>query len=146
MAEIYDVGAGVKFYNVSYGVGDGMFNKTDDVMLLQWLLKHHFERSDKKAILGNVWTVNVINGVWGPMMSDILKIYQYDVSLNVKGGDIPLNGKAYPIQACGGLNKSAVAQLNLSVAGHYKSYYHSPKTDPMVYSDVKAMFDRCGTI
>lgn len=146
MAEIYDIGAGNKFYNVSYGVGDGMFNKPDDVMLVQWLLKHHFARADKKERLGKIWSVNVINGVWSPMMADILKIYQYDASLSVAGADIPLNGKIYPIQGCGGLNKSAVALLNLSVSGHFKQYYHSPKSDPIVYSDVKAMFDRCGTV
>src|SRR4051794_30619063 len=146
MSEIYNVGSGVKFYNVSYGVGDGMLNKSDDVMLVQWLLKRHFDRADKKAKLGSVWSINVINGVWDSMTSDVMKIYQYDVCLSVAGGYLALNGKAYPIQACGGLNRSALALLNLSVAGHHKQYYHSPKTDPAVYSEAQAMFERCGTI
>ena len=85
-------------------------------------------------------------GVWDGMMSDVLKIYQYDANLNAPRAYVPLNGRAYPIQACGGLNKSALALLDLSVVGHSKRCYHSPQTDPVVYSEAKAMFDRCGTI
>lgn len=146
MAEIYELGAGVSFYNVSWGVGDGMPNKMDDVMLVQWLLKHHFERFDKKSMLGDIWSIPVINGICGSQLIEIIKIYQYDATRNIKNGDIPMNGRIYPIQACGGLNKSAVALLNLSVAGHFKKSYANPKSDPIVYSDVRAMFDRVGGV
>ena len=143
MSKIYDAGSGVKFYNVSHAVGEGMPNSTDDVMLVQWLLKHHFQRTDKKAMLGNVWDINVVNGVCSPQLIEIIKIYQYDANLNIRGASMPLNGRMYPIQTCGGLNKSPLALINLSVAGHAKKFYLNPKTDPSVYSDAKAMFDRC---
>ncbi|MBL8211427.1 MAG: hypothetical protein JNK87_11975 [Bryobacterales bacterium] len=92
MAEIYNLGAGITFYNVSKAVGDGMPNQMDDVMLVQWLLKHHFERADKKAMLGSKWSIPVINGVCSATLIDIIKIYQYDANLNVKNADMPLNG------------------------------------------------------
>lgn len=145
MAEIYNLGAGITFYNVSKAVGDGMPNQMDDVMLVQWLLKHHFERTDKKAMLGSKWSIPVINGVCSAQLIDIIKIYQYDANLNVKNGDLPLNGRVYPIQACGGLNKSVMALVNLSIAGHFKKFYGDPKSDPIVGTDVKAMFARMGT-
>lgn len=143
MSKIYDVGSGVKFYNVSHAVGEGMPNSMDDVMLVQWLLKHHFERSDKRAMLGEIWSVGVINGICGPELIEIIKIYQYDANRNIRGASFPINGKIYPIQVCGGLNKSPLALVNLSVSGHAKKYYENPKSDPLVYSDAKAMFDRC---
>jgi hypothetical protein len=143
MAKIYDVGSGVKFYNVSHAVGEGMPNSPDDVMLVQWLLKRHFERSDRKAMLGKVWAIDVINGICSPQLIDIIKIYQYDANLNVRGASLALNGRMYPIQSCGGLNKSPIALINLSVQNHFKNFYGNPKSDPFVFSDAKAMFDRC---
>src|SRR4029079_18065359 len=130
--------------NVSWAVGEGMPNGTDDVMLMEWMLKHHFERPDKKAMLGNRWAIPVISGVVSPQLIEIIKIYQYDANLNVRGADLPLNGRIYPIQVCSGLNKSPMALVNLSVAGHFKKFYANPKSDPIVHYDVKAMFDRLG--
>jgi hypothetical protein len=144
MAEIYKVGAGITFYNVSKAVGEGMPNNSDDVMLVQWLLKHHFERADRRAMLGSRWAIPVINGVAGPHLVEIIRIYQYDANLNMKNADIPLDGRIYPVQACGGLNKSAIALVNFSISGHFKKFYADPKSDPIVWSDVKAMFDRMG--
>jgi hypothetical protein len=143
MAKIYDVGSGVRFYNVSHAVGEGMPNSPDDVMLVQWLLMNHFLRPDKKAMLKDIWDVNVINGICGTHLIEIMRIYQYDANLNVRGASMPLNGRFYPIQTCGGLNKSPVALINLSVQGHFKKFYENPKTDPKVFNDAKAMFDRC---
>lgn len=143
MSKIFDVGSGVKFYNVSHAVGEGMPNSPDDVMLVQWLLKNHFSRSDKRAMLGNIWSIPVINGICSPQLIEIIKIYQYDAMLNVRGANFTINGKLYPIQVCGGLNKSPIALVNLSIQGHFKKYYDNPKSDPMVFSDCKAMFDRC---
>jgi len=145
MAEIYSLGGSINMYNVSYGVGEGMFNKMDDVMLVQWLLKHHFSRADKRQKLGKHWDITVINGIWSKNLDEIIKIYQYDCMMNCNGADLDLNGKIYPIGGCGGANKSVMVYLNLSMSGHYKHYYESPKSDPTVWSDVKAMFDRCGT-
>ena len=146
MAEIYKVGSEITFYNVSRAVGDGMPNCPDDVMLVQWLLKHHFERTDKRAMLGSSWAIPVINGIVGTELIDIIKIYQYDANLNVRNADLPLNGRIYPIQACGGLNKSVMALVNLSMAGHFKKFYANPKLDPIVSYDVKSMFDRIGGV
>jgi len=146
MAEIYNVGAGITFYNVGKAVGEGMPNNIDDVMLVQWLLKHHFERADKRAMLGSVWSIPVINGIVGTQLVEIIKIYQYDADLNVRNADLALDGRIYPIQACGGLNKSAMAWLNLSIAGHFKKFYANPKSDPIVGSDVKTMFDHIGDV
>jgi hypothetical protein len=143
MAKIYDVGSGVKFYTVSHAVGEGMPNSTDDVMLVQWLLKRHFSRNDKRAMLGNnIWAVDVINGVCSEQLIEVMKIYQYDAMLTVRGAQLKLNGKFYPIQTSGGLNKSPVAMLNLSVSTNFKKFYDNPKSDPFVYSDAAAMFDR----
>ena len=146
MAEIYNLGAGITFYNVGWAVGDGMPNKMDDVMLVQWLLKHHFERADKRTMMGSRWSIPVINGMVGTQLIEIIKIYQYDANLNVSNADLPLNGRIYPIQACGGLNKSVMALANLSIAGHFKKFYANPKSDPIVWSDVKVMFDRIGAV
>ncbi len=146
MAEIYSLGGSINMYNVSYGVGEGMFNKMDDVMLVQWLLKHHFARGDKRARLGKRYFIDIINGVWGTMLSDLVKIFEYDCMMTISGADLDLNGKVYPIGGCGGANKSVMVYLNLSMSGHYKHYYDSPQSDPTVYPDVKAMFERCGTL
>jgi hypothetical protein len=146
MAEIYNIGAGLTFYDVSKAVGEGMPNNMDDVMLVQWLLKHHFERPDKRAMLGNLWSIPVINGVVGRMLIEIIKIYQYDANLNVNNADIAMDGRVYPIQACGGVNKSVMVYANFSMAGHFKKFYSNPKSDPIVGFDVKAMFDRIGGV
>jgi hypothetical protein len=37
-----------------------------------------------------------------------------------------------------------IALANLSMAGHFKKFYGNPKSDPIVWSDAKAMFDRIG--
>lgn len=145
MAKIFDVGSGVRFYSISYAVGEGMPNFTDDVMLVQWLLKRHFERPDKKALLGRVWNIDVINGICSPQLVDIIKIYQYDANLNVRGARYKLDGKIYPLMAGKALNENPLPSLNLSVSGHSK-YYKNPTADPTVYSDLKAMFQRCGTV
>jgi len=146
MAEIYKLGGSIDMYNVSYGVGDGMFNKMDDVMLVQWLIRNHFSRMDKRSRLGSRYHLDIINGVWGKSLGELIKIYQYDANMTVTNCDLDLDGKIYPIQGCGGPNKSALVWLNLSMSGHAKSYYHNPKSDPAVYYDVKQMFDRCGTV
>lgn len=145
MAKIFDVGSGVKFYSISYAVGDGMPNFPDDVMLVQWLLKRHFERADKRAMLGNVWNVDVINGICSQQLIDIIKIYQYEANLNVRGARYKLDGKIYPLMAGKALNESVLPSLNLSVSGHSK-FYKNPATDPMANRDLKSMFERCGSL
>jgi hypothetical protein len=95
-------------------------------------------------MLGGRWSIPVINGIVGTQLIEIIKIYQYDANLNVWGADLPLNGRIYPIQACGGLNKSVIALANLSIAGHFKKFYANPKSDPIVWTDVKTMFDGLG--
>lgn len=145
MAEIYQLGGSIRMYNVSYGVGDGMLNNREDVMLVQWLLKRHFARPDKRALLGKTWYIDILNGTYGSFLGDMIKIYQYDAVQSVSNCHFPLNGKIYPIQACNGPNNSVMALLNLSVSGHFKQYYHSPKSDPCVFTEAKEMFERCGT-
>lgn len=145
MAKIYDVGSGVKFYSISHAVGEGMPNTMDDVMLVQWLLKRHFERADKKALLGRVYAIDVINGICDRSLIDVIKIYQYEANLNVRGAYYKLDGRIYPLMAGKHLNENPLPSLNLSVAGHCK-YYKNPMADPGIYSDAKAMFQRCGTM
>jgi hypothetical protein len=142
MARIYE-NSGLKLYNVSWAVGDGMPNGPDDVMLVQWMLKRHFMRSNKSAMLGNnIWGINAINGVCSDELIEIIKIYQYDAALTVPGARMTLNGKIYPIQSCKGLNHSPMALLNFSVHTNFKKYYENPQTDPLLTRDIKAMLDR----
>ncbi len=145
MPKIHDVGAGVRMYNVSHAVGDGMPNSKDDVLLVQWMLKVHFNRADKKAMLGQVWKMETLTGTCSQELIEIIKIYQYDANLNIRGARLKLDGKIYPIQVCPGLNQSPLALLNLSVAGHSK-FYKAPARDPSLYSEARTMFERCGTV
>ncbi len=134
----------MKFYNVSWAVGEGMPNNPEDVMLVQWMLKRHFMRSDRRAMLGNnVWGINVINGVRGSELIEVIKIYQYDTALNVRGSKMKLDGKIYPIQSCPGVNHSPMALINFSVASNFKTFYDNPATDPLIVMETKAMVERC---
>jgi hypothetical protein len=146
MAEICVLDPSFKIYGISSSVGDGCANKSDDVMLVQWLLKRHFDRYDKKALLGTIWFVNVVNGVYSKMLSEVIKIYQYDAIKNVPGCKMDIDGKIPPVKGVSNMNKSAILYLNLSVMGHFKNYYKNPKSDPYVYSEAKAMFDKCGSM
>jgi len=93
MAEIYKLGGSIDMYNVSYGVGEGMFNKMDDVMMVQWLLKHHFQRSDKKPKLGKIWAIDIVNGVWSKQLDEISGDYPVSaVSVQAGGGSSIVSG------------------------------------------------------
>ncbi len=109
------------------------------------MLKAHFNRADKKAMLGQVWRMDTLTGTCSQEMIEIIKFYQYDANLNVRGARLKLDGKIYPIQTCAGLNQSPLALLNLSVAGHSK-FYKAPVKDPSLYSEAKSKFERCGAV
>lgn len=145
MAKIHDVGSGVKFYSISHAVGEGMPNSKDDVLLVQWLLKQHFDRPDKKQLLGRVWQIHALTGTCTPELVDIIKIYQYDANLNVRGARYKLDGKIYPLMSGKALNENPLPSLNLSVAGHSK-YYKTPSMTPGATMELKQMFERCGSV
>jgi hypothetical protein len=143
MPEVLQIDPAIKIYNLNYAVGDGCANKSDDVMLVQWLLKRHFERGDKKALLGNIWSIPVVNGVYCQTLSDIIKIYQYDVIMSNRGCKADIDGKIFPVRQVAAVNKYPLFYMNLSVGHHYKNFYKNPKTDPYVHSAVKPIFDKC---
>ena len=78
MPEVMNFANAAKIYNLTYAVGDGRANKRDDVMLVQWLLKRHFSRPEKKAILGGKWDIFLINGTYDEDLCNLIKIYQFD--------------------------------------------------------------------
>jgi hypothetical protein len=134
----------MQLYNVSWAVGEGMPNNPDDVMFVQWMLKRHFSRNDKRALLGKHWDIHVLNGVCGEALIDIIRIYQYDAILNVPGVKYKLDGKLYPIQSChGGVNHSPIVSLNFSVGSNFKKFYDNPASDPfIVSSEMREMLKR----
>jgi hypothetical protein len=143
MPEILQIDSAIKIYNLNYAVGDGCANKPDDVMLVQWLLKRHFERADKKAMLGSIWSIPVVNGVYSQALSDIIKIYQYDIIMSNRACKADIDGKIFPVRQIAAVNKYPLFYINISVGHHYKNFYKNPKSDPYVHSAVKPIFDKC---
>jgi hypothetical protein len=142
MPTLYE-NSGMTLYNVRWAVGDGMPNNSDDVLLVQWMLKRHFMRSDKQALLGKQWQIHALTGSCGEELVEIIKIFQYDIALNTWGSKMKLDGKIYPIQSChGGVNHSPMMYLNFSVQSHFKKYYENPATDPLVIGGVREMLTR----
>lgn len=142
MPRLYE-NSGMTLYNVSWAVGEGMPNNSDDVTFVQWLLKRHFMRNDKQALLGKKWQIHAFTGSCGEELVDIIRIFQYDVALNTPGAKVKMDGKIYPIQSChGGVNYSPMMYLNFSVHSYFKKYYENPASDPLLIGSTKEMLTR----
>ncbi|MBL8178551.1 MAG: hypothetical protein JNK48_28015 [Bryobacterales bacterium] len=135
-----------QIWNTTYAVGEGCANHTDDVLLVQWMLQKHFQRPDKKALLGNGFKVPT-HGTCDQTTLDIIRIFQMDIIRN-KGNDtkVQMNGQVFPVRQLQHIEKYTLAYLNYVVRLHYPNYFRNPGLDPKIPSYLKILFGRCNQI
>lgn len=144
MPEIMNFAGVSKIYNLTYAVGEECANRPEDVMLVQWLLKRHFSRADKKTLLGNRWDINVINGIYDESLCDMIKIFQFDFMKNNSTAKYHMDGKMFPVRDVSNPGKYPLLHLNFSVQSYFKKYYENPKSDPFSWQMFNQMIDKCG--
>ena len=134
----------LKIWNLTYAVGDECANKPHDVMLVQWLLTRHFERKDKKKLIGDVGTI--VNGIYNDQTSYMLKVFQYDVIRSQSMTEVKMDGQIFPVRQVTKLRKYALVPLNMSVHSYYQKYFRNPHLDPLLPGEFKQVLSKCGKI
>jgi len=143
MPEMLNFAGAAKLYNLTYAVGPNCANKRDDVMLVQWLLKRHFSRPDKKSLLDPAYDVGVLNGTYSEELCDIIKIFQYDQRKTNRAAKYRMDGQIFPIRDVNNPGKYPLVHLNFSVQSYFKKYYEAPKLDPLAWSEFNNMIEKC---
>jgi hypothetical protein len=150
MPEIFDISGEdtgqyvYRVYNLKYAVGEGCSNPTHEVMLVQWLLKRHFERKDKKKMIEKFHLI--VNGVYSSSLADIIRIYQYDVIQNSVRTNVKMTGQLFPIRQLTEIDKYALVNLNMSVKSYFEDFYKNPAKDPFLPFEFKAVMGGLGKI
>jgi hypothetical protein len=150
MPEIFDLSGedtgdyALRIYNLKWAVGEGCANPTHEVMLVQWLLKRHFERKDKKSMVNKFWLM--VNGQYDKQLADIIRIYQYDVIQSSARTRVEMTGQLFPVRQLQQLDKYALVNLNMSVKSYFSDYYKNPAKDPFLPHEFKAVMGALGKI
>jgi hypothetical protein len=151
MPEVLDLGGGdvhdphLKIYNLDYAVGDSCSNKLGDVVLIQWLLKRHFSRKDKKQLLGDKFWLEV-TGYIDSNTIDVIKVYQYDLLRTSKNSTCKIDGNIFPVRQLTELTKYELVNLNMSVHSYFPKQFRHPETDNFLTSEYKGIISRAGAI
>lgn len=131
-----------QIWNTTYAVGEGCANYADDVLMVQWMLQKHFQRPEKKALLGKGFAVPM-HGDFDRATLDVLRIFQMDLIRN-KGENtqVHMDGQVFPVRRVQELTKYTLTYLNYSVRQHYPNYFKNPGLDPKIPGYLKVLFGR----
>jgi len=120
------------YYNVSYAVGVGGINRSDDVMLVQYLLKKVFENA-KYGPAKPTSNMNV-DGFYGPITASYIRAYQRrDQTVN-PSASVVMDGRIDKAVSSDGLSGDisdrvyCIAALNLSLQQDHPSIFADPST------------------
>ena len=114
--EIIDASNLPFFCNVHAGVGQGLPNRHDDVMLVQWLLAEYFKKPGKNTTAPPGPPIKV-DGVFGRQTGEYIKAYQSGPKS--KGANIAADGRVNRAQGIKGAvtgTQFTIIWLNLTVA------------------------------
>lgn len=131
-----------EIWNTTYAVGEGCANYADDVLVVQWMLQKHFQRPDKKVLLGNGFRVPM-HGDCDRATLDVIRIFQMDL-IRHKGDTtkVSMNGQVFPVRQVKEIEKYTLAYLNYNLLLHYPNYFRNPGLDPKIPGYLKILFGR----
>jgi hypothetical protein len=135
-----------QIWNTTYAVGEGCANHTDDVLVVQWMLQKHFQRPDKKALLGKGFTVPTHGGCDNATL-DVIRIFQMDL-IRHKGEStkVSMSGQVFPVRQVQELTKYTLAYLNYNLCLYYPQLFRNPGFDTKMSGYLKVLFSRCPQI
>lgn len=135
-----------QIWNTTYAVGEGCANYNDDVLMVQWMLQKHFQRPEKKSLLGTGFKVPM-HGTCDQATLDVIRIFQMDL-IRHKGDTtkVQMNGQVFPVRQVQYIEKYTLAYLNYNLRLHYPNYFRNPGLDPKIPQYLKLLFGRCDKI
>ena len=135
-----------QIWNTTYAVGEGCANHHDDVLMVQWMLQKHFQRPEKKLLLGKGFAIPT-HGDCDQSTLDVIRIFQMDCIRN-KGSQtkVQMNGQVFPVRQVSVIEKYSLVYLNYNLRLHYPQLFRNPGLDPKIPSYLKILFGRCPKI